>query len=119
MTLGENPCARGVETVADFRQAQDFDRSGAIGKPADETSLLKRHDQAMNSGFRAQIQRLFHFVEGRRHSCLLEALMDETQELTLLFCQHHRPPAGPFRFAVNVRFPRTIATWRKQITNKA
>ena len=103
MTLGENRCALGAETVAELGEPQDFDRPGAIGEPADETPLLERHDQSMNSGFRAQIQRLLHFVEGRRHPRVLEALMDETQQLALLFCQHRRSPAGPARFAFQTR----------------
>ncbi len=95
MTLGENRCALGVETVAEFGQPQDFDGSGAIGEPPDEAALLERHNQAMNSGFRAQIERFLHFVEGRRHARLLEALMDEAQELALLLGQHDCSPDGP------------------------
>src|SRR3984957_7421301 len=71
-----------------FWQPQNFDRSGAIGQPTNEAALLERHDEPMNSGFRAQIQRLFHFVERRRHTLILQALMDKTQQLALLFCQH-------------------------------
>ena len=49
MTLGENCCALGAETVADFGKSQNFDRASAIGEPPNEAALLKRHDQAMNS----------------------------------------------------------------------
>ena len=79
MTLGENLCTLGAATVAEFGQPQDFNRSGAIGEPPNEAALLERHDETVNSGFRAQLQRFFHFVERRRHARFLQALMDEAQ----------------------------------------
>ena len=79
MTLGENLCTLGAETVAEFGQPQDLDRPGAIGEAPDEAALLERHDETMNSGFRAQVQRFFHFIERRRHARVLQALMDESQ----------------------------------------
>ena len=48
-----------------FRQTQHLQRAGAIGQTANEAALLQRQDQAMNAGFGAQIERFFHFVEGR------------------------------------------------------
>ena len=79
MTLGENRCNLGAATVADFGQPQDLDCAGAIGQPPNETALFERHDEPMNARFRAQIQRFFHFVERRRHTRVLQALMDEAQ----------------------------------------
>ena len=88
MTLGENLCSLGAETVADFGKPQDFDGSGAIGQAANEAALLERHDEPMNSRLRAQFQRLFHFIERRRHPLVLQALVYKTQKLALLFRQH-------------------------------
>src|SRR6202044_340315 len=48
-------------------------------------ALLGRHDEPMNSRFRAQLQRFFHFVKRRGHPRLLQPLMNETQQHTLLF----------------------------------
>src|ERR1700727_2010708 len=42
----------------------------------------------MNSRFRAQLQRFLHFVERRGYPRLLQALVDETQQLALLFREH-------------------------------
>ena len=95
MTLGENLCALRRRDRRRLRESQHLDRPGAIGEPADETPLLERHDQAMNSGLRAQIERVLHFVEGRRHARLLEALMDETQELALFLGQHKKSSTRP------------------------
>ena len=75
-----------------LRESQHLDRASAIGEPANEAALLERHDETMNSGLRPQIERVLHFVEGRRHARLLEALMDETQELALFLGQHESPP---------------------------
>ncbi len=84
MTLGENFCALGAATVADSGSLKHFDRPGAIGEPPDEAALLKRHDQAMDAGFRAQIERVLHFVEGRRNARFLQALVNEPQQFALL-----------------------------------
>jgi hypothetical protein len=56
-----------------------------------EASLLKRGDQAMDAGFRFEIQSFLHFVEGGGHARLLQALVDEHEELFLLRCQHLVP----------------------------
>ena len=63
MTLGENLCTLGAGDRRQFGEPQDFDRPGAIGEPPNEAALLERHDETMNSGFRPQVQRFFHFVE--------------------------------------------------------
>ena len=73
-----------------FGQLDHFDGARPVWKPPDEAALLKRHDQAMNAGFRAQIQSILHLVEGGRHSRLLQAVMDEAQKLEL-FAGQHRP----------------------------
>ncbi len=94
MTLGVNPRAR-LEPkpwATDFRQLDHLDRARAIRQPADEAALLERGDQPVNAGFRAQVERILHFVERRWNPGLLEALVDETQEFSLLACEHWRFP---------------------------
>ena len=90
ITLGVKPRARrGADAVGDrFGQLDHLDGARAIGQAADEAALLQRGDQAMDAGFRAQIERVLHFVEGGRHAGLLQALMDEAQQLELLAGQH-------------------------------
>src|ERR1700727_66760 len=100
MTLGENFCTLGVET----------------GQPANEAALLERHDESMNSRFRAQLQRFFHFVERRGHPRLLQALMNETQQLALLFRQHLGLQSTAL-IAVKVHSGES-RFWLKQIANK-
>ena len=88
MTLGENFCNLGVATVADSGSRKTSIARARLAQPANEAALLERHDEPMNSGFRAQLQRFFHFVERRGHPRLLQALVDETQQLALLFREH-------------------------------
>ena len=116
MTLGENLCTLGVATVADFWQSQDFDGPGAIGQPANEAALLERHDEPMNSRFRAQLQRFFHFVERRGHPSLLQALVDEANS-SLCFFVNISVSKVPPRFAVEVQSGKS-RFWLKQIANK-
>ena len=48
-----------------FRHAQDFQRAGPVRQASDEAALLQRRDQPVDAGFRPQIERFFHLVEGR------------------------------------------------------
>src|SRR5262249_2115058 len=54
-----------------LRQLDHLDGAGTIGQAANEAALLQRRDEPMDPGFRAQIERVLHLVEGRRHSGLL------------------------------------------------
>ncbi len=88
--------AAGGDSVRDrFGQLDHFDRPRPVGQAADEASLLERRDQAVNARFRAQVERVLHLVEGGWNSGLLEALMDKTQELGLLACEHRAASPGP------------------------
>jgi hypothetical protein len=58
----------------------------------DEAALLKSADQPMDPGFGSQVQRVLHFVEGRRDPGRGEPPVDEHQELMLLFGQHRESP---------------------------
>ncbi len=42
----------------------------------------------MNARLRLQIQRVFHLVEGRRHTAFLHPIMDEEQQFFLFLSQH-------------------------------
>src|ERR1700690_2982543 len=70
----------------------------------------------MNSRFRAQLQRFLHFVERRGHPRLLQALVDETQQLALLFREHLGLQITAL-FAVEVQSGES-RFWLKQIANK-
>jgi hypothetical protein len=70
------------------RQLDHLDGARPIGEPADEAALFQRRDQAMDAGLGPQIERVLHLVEGGRHAGLLQALMDETQQLELFSGQH-------------------------------
>ena len=71
-----------------FRQAQNLERPRAVGQAADEAAFLERHDQAVDAGFRPQVERVLHFVEGGRNAGLFQALMNITEQFALLFGQH-------------------------------
>ena len=120
MTLGENFAARGAATVADFGQAQHLDGPGAIGQPANEIALFQRQDQPVDARFGAQIERLLHFVERRRHARFLQALVNEAQQFALFSGQHldasWRPPR---RISARAPFTGTVAAANKQIMNEA
>src|SRR5262249_48369129 len=92
-------------------QLDDLDGARAIRQPPDEATLLERSDQAVDARFGAQVERVLHLVEGRRHARFLQALMDEAQELELLAGQHLSFPP----FAASSSAP---ATRPKQIMNR-
>src|SRR6476660_4534166 len=64
-------------------QLDDFDGAGAVGQAADETALLQRRNEAVDSGFRTQIERVLHLVEGGRYPGLVQPFIDETQKFIL------------------------------------
>ena len=91
MTLGLKPVRpTGGRAVALNRlgKLQDFQRAGPIGQAADEAPLLERGDQAVNAGLGPQVQRVLHFIEGRRHASLAHPIVDEEQKIVLLARQH-------------------------------
>src|SRR4051812_47962951 len=69
----------------------DLDGARPVGEAPDEATLLERGDQAVDTRFRAQIERVLHLVERRRHSGLLHPLVDEAEQFELLSRQHYRP----------------------------
>ena len=71
-----------------IRQPHDLHGAGPVRQAPHEAALLERRDQAVNAGFRFEIQSFLHLVEGGGHARLLQALMDEHEELFLLGCQH-------------------------------
>ena len=60
-----------------FGQFHDLDRAGAVRQTADEAAFLERRDQPVDAGLGAQVQRLLHLVEGRRHAVALHPFMNE------------------------------------------
>src|SRR5205823_11437720 len=71
-----------------LRQLDDFDGAGAVGQAADEAAFLQRRNEAVNSGFRAQVERVLHLVEGGRYAGFLQPFIDETQKF-ILFARKH------------------------------
>src|SRR5215208_2662535 len=56
---------------------------------ADEAALLQRRNEAVDSRFRTQIERVLHLVERGRHAGLFQPFIDETQKF-ILFARKHR-----------------------------
>ena len=90
ITLGVKPRgAAAPHAVRDrFGQLDHLDGARPVGQAADEAALLQRRDQAVDAGFRAQVERILHLVEGGRNAGFLQALVDEAQQLELLAGQH-------------------------------
>jgi hypothetical protein len=51
---------------------------------AQEAALLQAGDQPVDARLRLQVQRLLHLVERRRHTIVVEALVDEHEQFVLL-----------------------------------
>jgi hypothetical protein len=66
-----------------------------MGQAADKAPLLEGRDQAMDSGFGGEIQRLLHLVERRGDPCLLYAFVNEHQEFVLFSREHGRASLDP------------------------
>ena len=75
--------------ASELGQLDDFDGAGAVGQAADEATLFQRGDEAVDTRLRAQVERVLHFIEGRRHAGLLQPFIDETQKF-ILFARKHR-----------------------------
>ena len=72
-------------------QANDLERPGAVGQAANEAPLFKRGDQAVDAGFRFEIERVLHFVKGGRNAGFAQAFMDEAEQFVLFSRQHGWP----------------------------
>ncbi len=59
-----------------------------MGKAAQETPFLERHDEAVDAWLGAQLERFLHLVERGRDAIALHAVADEKKELVLLFGEH-------------------------------
>ena len=92
MTLGENFRAAFSPGAIEFGQPKHLKRARPVGQPADEAALLQRRDQPVDAGFRREIQRILHFVEGRGDAGLLQPLMNEEEKFMLLARQHRSFP---------------------------
>jgi len=53
-----------------------------------EAALRQRRDQPVDARLGLQVERVLHFIEGRRYASFLQALVDEAQKLKLLASQH-------------------------------
>ena len=90
MTVGEKPALLGRRPgIGDaLGQLDHFERAGPMRQAADEAALLQPADQPVDARFGTQVQRVLHFVEGGGNAGRAEALIDEHQQLVLLFRQH-------------------------------
>src|ERR1700733_15233909 len=77
-----------------FGKLDHLNGASPVRQAADKAALLKRRDQPVNAGFGAKVERILHLVKGGRNPGLLESLMDKTQELSLLACEHRRSLSG-------------------------
>ena len=112
MTLGVKP-RRGLAAAidAELRQLDHLDGAGAVGQPADEAALFQRGDQAVDARFRAQIERVLHFVEGGRHPGLLQPFVDEPQQFELLAREHATGPSVGLRTAARNALAASSLEW--------
>ena len=92
MMLGENFLAALSPGAIESGSLQHFQRPRPVGQPADEAALLQRRDQPVDAGFRRKVQRILHFVEGRRDAGLLQPLVNEEEKFMLLARQHRHFP---------------------------
>jgi hypothetical protein len=65
------------------------------GRRRQEAALLRRGDQPVDAGLGREVQRLLHLVERGGDARLLEALVDEHQQLVLFARQHGSAPGTP------------------------
>ena len=96
MTLGVKPREQfeAMPWATELRKLDDLDGARPVGQAANKAAFFERRNQAVDARLGAQIERVLHLVEGRWNSGLLESLMDKTQELSLLACQHRRFLSG-------------------------
>ena len=68
-----------------FRQFHDLERARLVGEATDESAFFQRCDQPMDARFRSQVERLFHLVKRGRNTVSLDALVNEIEQIELLF----------------------------------
>ena len=66
--------------------------TGAVRQALEKAAFFQCCNEAMNAGFRLETKRVLHFIKGRGHPPLIQAVVDEDQQGALLFCQHARLP---------------------------
>jgi len=81
---GHRPDRGDCRRLAAFRQLRHFERSRSVGQAADETPLLEGGDETVNAGLGLELERLAHLVEARADAALLQSIVDEEQQFTLL-----------------------------------
>ena len=59
-----------------------------MGQSADEAALLETGDQAVDPGFRLQVEGILHLVERRRDTMVRQMLVNVGQQLMLFAGQH-------------------------------
>src|SRR5690606_4580056 len=69
-------------------EAQHFQCARPVWQPANEAALLERRDQPVDAGFRREVERILHLVEGGRDTGFLQPFMDEEKQFVLLARQH-------------------------------
>ena len=74
-----------------LRQANDLERPGPVRQAANEAPFLERGDEAMDAGFRLEVERVLHLVEGGRHAGFAQPLVDEAEQFVLFARQHGWP----------------------------
>src|SRR5215475_8788373 len=73
-----------------LRKLDDLDGASAMRQATDEAALFERDDQSVHTRLGLQSERIFHFVEGGGNPGLLQAGVDEDEQLFLLFRKHGR-----------------------------
>ena len=68
--------------------ANHLKRPRTVGQAAQKPALLQRGNQAMHARLALEIERFLHFLETRRDPGFFQPLLDETDQLVLLGCQH-------------------------------
>jgi hypothetical protein len=59
-----------------------------VGQTAEKAALLKGCNQAVDARLGRQVQRLLHFVEGRRNARFLDPVIDEQEQFALFLGEH-------------------------------
>src|SRR4030095_10760879 len=92
--------AAAIAGGSQLRQLDDFDGAGAVGQAADEAALLQCRNEAVDSGFRTQVERVLHLVEGGRYAGFFQPFIDETQKFILFARKHLEQSPGWRRLSV-------------------
>src|SRR5215469_9286562 len=75
-----------------------------------EAALLEASDQAMDTRLRLQPERLLHLVERWRDAVVVEALVDEHQQLVLFTGQHRLSPRNAYQISEQILKPATCSS---------